>query len=114
MAFFHFLFGKNEPSPNNVEILPSTEFLKAAIDKGEQLIDVRTYYEYDKEHINGAINIDWFQPSQFNRAIRKIDKERPVYVYCRTGNRSQKAARKIAELGFVRVFDLKGGINAAK
>ena len=114
MTFFNSLFGKNVYKQSNVQVLSSTEFLVAVIDKAVQLVDVRTQREYDKEHIKGAINIDWFQPSQFKKALLKLDKEQPIYLYCRTGNRSQKATRKLIELGFIQVYDLKGGINAVK
>ena len=114
MAFLNFLFGTHEPRPNNVNILTSTDFLVAVVNIKVQLVDVRTHREYENEHINGAINIDWFQPTQFNRAIRRLDKEKPVYLYCKSSNRSQKASRKLIELGFVQVYDLKGGINAVK
>lgn len=114
MTFFSSFFSKNKHNQGTIQVLTSTEFLVAVLDKGVQLIDVRTPREYDNEHIKGAANIDWFQPFQFKKAIRKLDKEKPVYVYCRTGNRSLKAARKFAELGFTQVYDLKGGINAVK
>ena len=41
--------------------------------------------------------------------ILKLDKNKPVYMYCRTGSRSRTAARKLLAMGFEKVFDLKGG-----
>ena len=79
-----------------------------------QLVDVRTPREYDSEHIKGVLNIDWFQPFKFKRAVEKLDKNRPVYIYCRTGNRSQKAARKLADFGFTQIYDLERGITDVK
>ena len=38
-----------------------------------------------------------------------MDKDKPVYLYCRSGARSQKAARKLIDMGFEKVYDLKGG-----
>lgn len=45
----------------------------------------------------------------FESEIQKLDKSKPVYVYCRSGMRSQKAAQKMIELGFTQVIDLEGG-----
>ncbi|MGB3150561.1 MAG: rhodanese-like domain-containing protein [Maribacter sp.] len=114
MTFFDFLFGKNESSPNNIQLLQSNEFLIAVLDKQVQLIDVRTPKEYNSEHIKGALNVDWFQPFKFKKSIRKLNKEEAVYMYCRSGNRSQKAAKELAKIGFEKIYDLQGGINSLK
>jgi rhodanese-related sulfurtransferase len=45
----------------------------------------------------------------FESDIQKLDKKQPVYVYCRSGARSQKAAEKMIALGFTQVIDLEGG-----
>jgi rhodanese-related sulfurtransferase len=47
--------------------------------------------------------------SAFESEIQKLDKTQPVYVYCRSGARSQKAAEKMVEMGFTQVIDLEGG-----
>ena len=114
MSFLNSLFGKRTEDTRNIVLLPSSEFLVAVIGKKEQLIDVRTPREFDNENIKGAINIDWFQPFRFKKAIQNLDKERAVYDYCRTGNRSHKAALELASMGFVQIYDLQGGITAVK
>ena len=43
-----------------------------------------------------------------------LDKEKPVYLYCRSGKRSASAAEKLKEAGFTEVYNLKGGILAWK
>ncbi|NND78860.1 MAG: rhodanese-like domain-containing protein, partial [Maribacter sp.] len=45
----------------------------------------------------------------FKQAFEKLDKSKPVYLYCRSGSRSKKAAQKVLDMGFVKVYDLKGG-----
>jgi rhodanese-related sulfurtransferase len=114
MSFLNSFFRKKQSQSFPISILPCAEFLEAVIDKEVQLIDVRTPREYDSEHIKGAVNIDWFQPFKFKSVIEKFDKDKPVYIYCRTGNRSQKAARKLSNLGFLQIYDLEDGITAVK
>jgi rhodanese-related sulfurtransferase len=38
-----------------------------------------------------------------------LDKEIPIYLYCRSGGRSNKAARQLISLGFKEIYDLQGG-----
>ena len=74
-----------------------------------QLIDVRTLEEYQEGHIKGALNIDYLG-EHFSADINKLDKQKPVYVYCRSGNRSGKSTAVFEELGFKTIYDLYGGI----
>lgn len=78
-----------------------------------QLIDVRKQEEFDKGHIEGAQNIDFFSPTFFDD-ISKLDKEKPVYLYCHSGKRSAKCAEKMIEIGFVKIYDLEGGLSKWK
>ena len=41
-----------------------------------------------------------------------LNKDEPVYIFCRSGNRSQKARQIMLEHGFTQVYDLDGGYNA--
>lgn len=80
-----------------------------------QILDVRTPEEYASEHIDKAENVNWLGDS-FVVLAEKYDKSKPVFVYCKSGGRSQKAAAKLAELGFTNIYELEGGIlkwNAA-
>lgn len=80
-----------------------------------QLIDVRTPEEFADSKIQNAVNINW-NDAEFLKNIAYLDKSKPVFVYCLSGGRSKAAATKLAENGFVKVYDLKGGIlkwNAA-
>jgi len=76
-----------------------------------QTVDVRTADEYKEGHIDakGVINIDAKDADFMKTAAGKLDKSRPVAVYCRGGRRSAEAARILSEAGY-RVIDLKGGI----
>ena len=78
-----------------------------------QLVDVRTPDEYRSGHINGAVNINYYD-ADFAQQITRLDKEKPLMVYCAVGGRSGKAAAKLTEMGFKNVTDLIGGMNAWK
>ena len=76
-----------------------------------QIIDVRTPEEVTEGYIKGAENINIYDPN-FEANISKLDKNKPVYVYCKSGGRSGNAMSKMEELGFMEVYNLEGGIGA--
>ena len=73
------------------------------------ILDVRTKEEYQEKHIPGAVNLP-------NETIGTEDipelpaKEQLILVYCRSGNRSKQAAKKLAALGYTNIIEI-GGIN---
>ncbi len=74
-----------------------------------QLVDVRTPKEFSEGHLKNAVNIDFFDTS-FMEDMGKLDKNKELYIYCRSGNRSGKASKKLKAAGFTKVYDLEGGI----
>ncbi|APY07739.1 thioredoxin [Winogradskyella sp. J14-2] len=78
-----------------------------------QLVDVRTPKEHNKERIANSQNIDYNSPT-FDEDISKLDKAKPVILYCKGGKRSAKCAKKLKEAGFEKVYDLDGGISKWK
>ena len=77
------------------------------IEQGALLIDVRTGGEFSQGHIDGALNIPWQQTDDLLAAIG-TDKQRPVVVYCRSGNRSGKAKVVLETKGYTHVFNATG------
>lgn len=75
------------------------------------LVDVRTSEEFLEGHIPGAKNIDWFS-KDFSATFKGMKKRQKIYVYCRSGKRSAKAAALLDSLGFKRVVNLLGGYKA--
>ncbi len=73
------------------------------------LIDVRTPEEYGSGHIENSINID-ISSDNFKDKIAKLGTDQEVYVYCLKGGRSGKAAKMMRDMGFEKIYDLKGGI----
>lgn len=88
-------------------------FAKLVADSRVQLLDVRTAGEYSEGHLDQALNIDVNKSSFLEDATARLDKSRPVAVYCRSGRRSAHAASMLAEQGFQAV-NLSGGIIAWK
>lgn len=80
-------------------------------DETIQLIDVRTPEEFEAGTIGKAQNIDYLS-EDFTVGLDVLDKTQPVYVFCRSGNRSEKARQIMLDLGFTEVYDLNGGYNA--
>jgi rhodanese-related sulfurtransferase len=78
---------------------------------GAQLLDVRTPDEWSEGIIEGATMTN-IHEDDFEANLAKLDKEKPVAVYCRSGGRSGKAMAKMNQLGFKEVYSLKGGIGA--
>ena len=83
-----------------------------AIGKDVQLIDVRTTAEYKAGHIDDAIHIDVLNMETFVEEVEKLDKTKPVYLYCKMGGRSKQASEKLEELGFKTIYDFSGGYTA--
>lgn len=82
------------------------------VEKGNGLLlDVRTDDEFAESHLKGATQIDFFS-SDFKNKVSELDKNTPVYVYCRSGGRSGKAAKMMKGMGFKEVYNLEGGILA--
>jgi len=81
----------------------SCQFLKNLLKQGAQLIDVRSTVEYSRGALPGAVNmpIDRFQ--QFKDTI---DQNKPVLLYCRSGQRSEMVKRFLESLGFNQVHNI--------
>ena len=87
------------------------EFEKQLASGGERiLLDVRTPGEFGERHLTGALNID-YNGADFNSRIGNLDKTQPVYVYCLSGGRSAAAAQTLTDIGFTKVYEMKGGIS---
>lgn len=81
---------------------------KLASTPNPQLIDVRTPGEVSKGTLENAINID-FRSADFDENINSLDKSKPVFIFCQSGGRSGKGYKKMKDMGFTEVYDMKGG-----
>jgi rhodanese-related sulfurtransferase len=94
--------------------LISQEEFAEILTKEIQLLDVRTPQEYQQGYIEGAVLINFFDPDFVIKVSTRFDKNKPLYIYCAVGGRSNKAARKLIAVGFDSVYDLKGGFTKWK
>lgn len=76
-----------------------------------QIVDVREPDEYVAGHLPESRNIPAAQLDERAGELGKL-KDAPLILVCQTGARSTSACARLAKLGFTRVHELDGGINA--
>lgn len=112
-AFLLLFVSGTAAAQNKTDVSPA-EFEKGITSKETQLLDVRRPEEYKEGHLKGATLANWQDEKQFQAQAGKLDKRKPVYVYCLAGVRSNKAASWLLKNGFTQVVNLAGGIKAWK
>tara|TARA_B100000989_G_scaffold127545_1_gene94705 strand:+ start:6613 stop:6960 length:348 start_codon:yes stop_codon:yes gene_type:complete len=78
--------------------------------KNVYVIDVRTEREFNHGNIIDSHNIDYLK-SDFVNNLNMLDKEKEYLIYCRSGNRSEKASLIMKSLGFKYIYHYKKGYN---
>ena len=108
MGFSFFgLFGQT----SKFRTVDVAEFAKAVTDTSYVVLDVRTPAEHAAGHIPGThFNIDVLEDDYTDTVLKVLPKDKPVALYCRSGNRSKNAARILAEHGY-RVLELGTGFR---
>ena len=108
MSWLSRLFSSSRDAP----VTPA-DFAKR--DPKVPVLDVRTPGEYTGGHVKGALNVNLMERG-FDDRLRALEeqgaiqKDRPVYVYCRSGNRSGKAVKALRRMGFEHAVNV-GGIE---
>ena len=67
------------------------------------IIDVRTPEEFESGHVESAINIEWQDIASVENSTNKDNR---IFLYCRSGNRSQKATDILNDIGYKDVINL--------
>ena len=94
-----------------VDVVAPQEFVKAQKKKKKNVIlDVRTPQEYAAGHLEDAVLLDWRDNVKFMQEVENYDKSKTYYIYCRSGRRSNSAAKYMKSKGF-KVYDMQGGFN---
>ncbi len=75
-----------------------------------QLVDVSSKEEFEKRHIPGSINIDYYSPN-LEIDIENLNPYVPIFVYCELGGRSKEFAKLLKQKKFEKIYILKGGID---
>jgi rhodanese-related sulfurtransferase len=97
-------------SGQNDNVLSLNEFKSKMSQPSVTVLDVRTPEEFKAGHLEKAVNIN-VNDQGFDAATAKLDKAKPILVYCLVGKRSNKAAEMLRQKGY-KVHELKGGIQA--
>lgn len=106
-----FLSGQNKIGKgkvmSEVKILAARDFYKIDL-QNSTLLDVREPSEVIVRPINGAVQVPFFELS---KKVDSIPKDKPVYVFCSTGERSEQVAEILADRDY-EVYNLEGGLEA--
>lgn len=81
--------------------------LRSLVESGACIIDVREKREWDMGHIKGAINIPM---TEFRQRIDEFPKDRPVYLHCRSSQRSYNVIQALQALGYDNVYNITGSM----
>ena len=100
---------EQKDSVENLVLKPAEFETKIAETQNATVLDVCTPNEFSQQHLRNAVNIN-YHSDNFKTAISQLDKQKPYFVYCWAGSRSSKAAELMRGLGFVKVYELDGGI----
>jgi rhodanese-related sulfurtransferase len=73
------------------------------------ILDVRTPEEFASEHIEKAVNLDYYSGT-FKNDLDQLDKNSAYLIYCRSGNRSGNTLNMMKDLDFREVYNMLGGI----
>lgn len=98
-------------SDSQMRALQATDYQKSLLrEKDYYLIDVRTHWEYNRSHIENAVNISYLG-GKFRKSLSTLDTSKPIFIYCETAHRSPYAANILHDIGFREIYDLAGGFR---
>ena len=81
------------------------------MNQGAALLDVRATEEYAAGHIRGARSLPLERLADSVDSLKRY-KDKPIIVYCERGSGAAAAMRQLAQLGFGKVVNLRGGLSA--
>lgn len=87
----------------------NVDLVRGLVEHGAYIIDVRERGEFANGHIKDAVNIPL---SELRQRINEVPKDKPVYLHCRTGQRSYNATLALQNLGFQNVYNITGSFLA--
>ena len=96
--------------PEIITLSQKDFFDELSKDSAAVLVDVRSIEEYQEGHLRNAVMID-FRHDDFKEKISAYDKNETYFLYCRSGNRSMRAAELMQKMGFIAIYNLKGGLS---
>ena len=79
--------------------------VRELVEKGAYIVDVRSPTEFAMGHLVGAVNLPL---GQLRERLNEIPKDRPVYLHCRTSQRSYYALCELLGNGYTNVYNISG------
>lgn len=98
-------------SSSKIPQVSADEVYQSIDDKSVSIIDVRTEHEFSKGKIKNSTNIPLDQVADKAEKVLS-DKNKKIYVYCLSGNRSEAAAQILQKLGYKNIFNMTSGLLA--
>jgi rhodanese-related sulfurtransferase len=98
---------------DSINVISIAEFEKMSSKKKNKVVDVRTPEEVAEGLLKGAVSIDFLADS-FTANLQNLNKKKTYLLYCKSGNRTRRAADLMQKSGFKHVYMLDGGITAWK
>ena len=111
LIYFIIIISLSLHSQNEIKSIDFDEYSSLSKSIDFLIVDVRTPEEYKISRINNSININFYD-EKFINMFKKIDYDKHVIIYCRSGRRSLEAVKILTDEGFGKIYDLKGGILA--
>jgi UPF0176 protein len=100
------LFSKNKKN-NHVD---PKKWNKLIADKETLILDSRKPFEYEVGTFKKSVNPDVDNFREFPKYLNKLDKKKPIAMFCKGGIRCEKASVYLEKKGFKNIYQLKGGI----
>lgn len=108
-VFYHYIRKCNQEASEQVEkTFEQTISNEEAVNGDGLILDVREAAEYAFGHIPGAKSIPL---GELSARMNELDQAQTIYVICRTGTRSDLAARQLAEAGFTTIYNVLPGMT---
>ncbi|PKP24932.1 MAG: rhodanese-like domain-containing protein [Bacteroidetes bacterium HGW-Bacteroidetes-2] len=108
-----FLVSCDDSKDDSIQSITPEQMQDVLLEENIQILDVRTPEEFIENFIYKSQNICVTQ-DDFKEKVKRLDKNKPVYLYCKSGMRSDKAAKILKEMGFKEIYTMKGGIDLWK
>lgn len=106
-----FMFVSCSEAQTTFKNISKQELQEVLKKEGVQLVDVRTPAEFNQGAIDGAVHIDYWGDDFIAKVSKQFDKNKAIYLYCKVGGRSSKAAKLLVDNGFKKVYSLQGGYS---
>lgn len=109
-ALLLFTAGCTQPLIKKINVQEAQSLMKTEAGR-LQIVDLRTPGEIEATGtLPGAAIMDFTSPAFLNKT-GKLDKSRPVLLYCASGGRSAEAAEQLNQAGFELVYDMSPGMS---